>query len=51
MIANTNRQVQIGRKAVHPPGEAKEDWWIEVQLAKEWGWTGPVLIHLKSLQK
>ena len=40
-VTNTNRQVQMGRKAVHPPGEAKEDWWIEVQLAKRMGldWT------------
>ncbi len=34
---NTNRQVQMGRPAVSPPGEAKEDWWITVQLAKRIG--------------
>ena len=27
----------MGRKAVAPPGEAREDWWIEVQLAKRMG--------------
>ena len=27
----------MGRKAILPPGEAKEDWWIEVQLAKRMG--------------
>ncbi|WP_050929229.1 formate dehydrogenase subunit alpha [Aestuariivita boseongensis] len=36
-VTNTNRQVQMGRQAVHPPGEAKEDWWIEVELAKRLG--------------
>ncbi len=36
-VTNTNRQVQMGRPAVPPPGEAKEDWWIEVELAKRCG--------------
>ncbi len=27
-VTNTNRQVQMGRPAVPPPGEAREDWWI-----------------------
>ncbi len=40
-VTNTNRQVQMGRPAVPPPGQAKEDWWIEVELAKRLGlsWT------------
>ncbi|MEO1026268.1 MAG: formate dehydrogenase subunit alpha [Pseudomonadota bacterium] len=44
-VTNTNRQVQMGRHAVPPPGEAKEDWWIEVELAKRlglnWDYTHP----------
>jgi len=44
-VTNTNRQVQMGRPAVSPPGEAKEDWWIEVELAKRlglgWSYTHP----------
>lgn len=32
-VTNTNRQVQMGRPAVKPPGEAREDWWITTQLA------------------
>jgi len=36
-VTNTNRQVQMGRAAIAPPGEAKEDWWIEVELAKRLG--------------
>jgi formate dehydrogenase major subunit len=45
-VTNTNRQVQMGRVAVPPPGEAREDWWIEVELAKRlglgWTYTSPV---------
>lgn len=40
-VTNTNRTVQMGRKAVEAPGEAKEDWWITVEIAKRLGldWT------------
>ena len=40
-VTNTNRQVQMGRQAVPPPGDARADWWIEVELAKrlDLGWT------------
>ncbi|WP_375229732.1 formate dehydrogenase subunit alpha [Roseobacter sp. S98] len=40
-VSNTNRQVQMVRPAVAPPGEAREDWWIEAELAKRCGlnWT------------
>ncbi len=44
-VTNTNRQVQMGRPAVPPPGEAREDWWITVELAKRlglgWDYAGP----------
>ncbi len=36
-VTNTNRQVQMGRPAVAPPGEAREDWAITVDLAKRCG--------------
>jgi len=36
-VTNTNRQVQMGRPAVPPPGEAREDWAITVELAKRLG--------------
>ncbi|MCL3881981.1 formate dehydrogenase subunit alpha [Marivita sp. GX14005] len=36
-VTNTNRQVQMGRAAVAPPGEAREDWRIEVELARRCG--------------
>jgi formate dehydrogenase major subunit len=40
-VSNTNRQVQMGRRALTPPGEAQPDWWITVELAKRMGlpWT------------
>ena len=44
-VSNTNRQVQLGRKAVEAPGKAKEDWWITVELANrlglDWTYTHP----------
>ncbi|MEP1962450.1 formate dehydrogenase subunit alpha [Tateyamaria sp.] len=44
-VTNTNRQVQMGRPALPPLGEAKQDWWIEVELAKRlglgWTYEGP----------
>ena len=36
-VTNTNRQVQVGRPAVAPPGEAREDWAITVELARRLG--------------
>ncbi|QIE56948.1 formate dehydrogenase subunit alpha [Pikeienuella piscinae] len=40
-VTNTNRQVQMGRPALTPPGEAREDWRIIVDLATRLGldWT------------
>ncbi|NYS24145.1 formate dehydrogenase subunit alpha [Rhodobacteraceae bacterium 2376] len=44
-VTNTNRQVQMGRPATQPPGEAREDWEITVALAERlglnWGFTHP----------
>jgi formate dehydrogenase major subunit len=36
-VTNTNRQVQMGRKALSPPGEARQDLWIIVELARRLG--------------
>ena len=38
-VTNTNRQVQMGRPAVPPPGEAREDWAVTVELARRCGLT------------
>ena len=56
-VTNTNRQVQMGRPAVPPPGDAKEDWWITVELAKRlglsWDYTHPrdVFAEMGKLMK
>ena len=36
-VTNTNRQVQMVRRAVPTPGEAREDWEIVVELARRIG--------------
>jgi formate dehydrogenase major subunit len=39
-FTNTERRVQLVRKAIDPPGEARDDWWIFGQLAKRMGYNG-----------
>ncbi|MFK7862125.1 MAG: formate dehydrogenase subunit alpha [Granulosicoccus sp.] len=54
---NTNRQVQMGRPAVSPPFDAREDWWITMELAKrlglQWSYTHPkdVFAEMKLLMQ
>jgi len=40
-VTNTDRMVQLGRPALKAPGEAREDLWIIIELAKRLGlaWT------------
>ncbi|HXG79619.1 MAG TPA: formate dehydrogenase subunit alpha [Methyloceanibacter sp.] len=40
-VTNTNRQVQMGRKALKLPGDTRDDLWIIVEIAKRLGlpWT------------
>ncbi len=44
-VTNTNRQVQMGRKALELPGDARQDWWIIQQIANriglDWTYTHP----------
>lgn len=44
-FSNTDRRVQMGRQAVNPPGEAKQDLWIIQEIAKrlgcDWNYKGP----------
>jgi formate dehydrogenase major subunit/formate dehydrogenase alpha subunit len=37
-FTNTERRVQRVRKAIDPPGEAKEDSWIIIELSKKMGY-------------
>jgi formate dehydrogenase alpha subunit len=32
-FTNTERRIQLVRKAIDPPGQAQDDWWITSQLA------------------
>src|SRR5262245_27802371 len=36
-VTNTNRQVQMGRKALPLPGETKPDWWLIQEIARRIG--------------
>ena len=36
-FTNTDRIVQLGRKAIEPPGDAREDLWIICQMAQRLG--------------
>ncbi len=44
-FSNTDRRVQMGRQAVNPPGEAKQDLWIIQEIANRlgcgWNYSGP----------
>jgi formate dehydrogenase major subunit len=44
-VSNTNRQVQMGRKALPLPGEAREDWSVIIEIANrmglDWRYTHP----------
>ncbi len=44
-FTNTDRRVQLGRQALDPPGEAKQDLWIIQEIARriglEWNYSGP----------
>ncbi|MCL4118622.1 UNVERIFIED_CONTAM: hypothetical protein GTU68_032041, partial [Idotea baltica] len=58
-VSNTNRQVQMVRPAVAPPGDAREDWEVTVELARRiglnWTYTHPreifteMALNMKSL--
>ena len=36
-FTNTDRRVQLGRKALDCPGDAREDWWIIQEIARRMG--------------
>ncbi|MEE8333667.1 MAG: formate dehydrogenase subunit alpha [Alphaproteobacteria bacterium] len=53
-VTNTNRQVQIGRPALAPPGEARQDWQIIQQIAQglglDWKYTHPSEVFTEMAQ-
>ena len=48
-FTNTDRRVQLGRQALAPPGDARQDWWIVQEIARrmglDWSYDGPADIH------
>ncbi|MDQ0039456.1 formate dehydrogenase subunit alpha [Variovorax boronicumulans] len=44
-VTNTDRMIQMGRRALNPPGDAKPDLWIIQQIAERlglsWNYEGP----------
>jgi formate dehydrogenase major subunit len=44
-FTNTDRRVQLGRQAIDPPGQARQDLWIIMELARrmglDWNYAGP----------
>jgi len=56
-VTNTNRQVQMGRKALPLPGDARQDWWIIQELARriglDWNYEHPkdVYAEMSSVMK
>jgi formate dehydrogenase major subunit len=53
-FTNSNRQVQLGRQAIEPPGESRQDWWIIQEMARlmglEWNYNGPADIFAEIRQ-
>jgi len=53
-VTNTNRQVQLGRKALDAPGDAKPDWWITQEIARriglDWNYTHPKEVFAEMAQ-
>ncbi|WP_246116911.1 formate dehydrogenase subunit alpha [Denitrobaculum tricleocarpae] len=53
-FTNTNRQVQLARQVVPPPGEARQDWWITQALAQgiglDWSYLHPKDVFAEMAQ-
>ena len=48
-VTNTNRQIQIGRRMLDPPGDARQDLWIIQEIARrlglDWDYAHPREVH------
>ena len=53
-VTNTNRQVQMGRRALPLQGETQQDWWIIQELARgmglDWNYTHPREVFTEMAQ-
>ena len=54
-VTNTNRQVQMGRRALDLPGDTRADWWIVQEVARhiglDWNYSHPseVFAEMKTV--
>ena len=52
-FTSTDRRVQLGRQALAPPGDARQDWWIVQEIARrmglDWSYDGPADIHAEMM--
>ncbi len=53
-FTNTDRRVQLGRQAIDPPGEARQDLWIIQEIARRmglpWDYAGPQAVFEEMRQ-
>ena len=53
-FTNTDRMVQLGRAAVAPPGQARQDLWILIEMARrlglDWSYPGPGEVYEEMRQ-
>jgi formate dehydrogenase major subunit len=53
-FTNTDRRVQLGRQAINPPGDARQDLWIIQEIANrmglDWGYSGPADVFAEIRQ-
>ncbi|MEJ2122168.1 MAG: formate dehydrogenase subunit alpha [Alphaproteobacteria bacterium] len=53
-VTNTNRQVQRGRAALTPPGEARQDWALIQEMAQriglDWAYEGPAEVFAEMAE-
>ena len=46
---NSERRIQLVHKAVDPPGEARQDWWIVGEVARRMGYEGLIYNSPKEI--
>jgi formate dehydrogenase major subunit len=53
-FTNTDRRVQLGRQALDPPGDARQDLWIIQEIARrvglDWNYAGPADVFAEMRQ-
>ena len=50
-VTNTDRMVQLGRKAIEPPGDAREDFWLLIRARPPHGSRLELLAPARRVQR